>query len=175
MGRTRAAVPGWVGQAPAPAHVYLAHFRVRHHELDPLGYVNNAADLNYLEQAAIDHAEAPGDGAARLRELGGVFLAPRHEVDYLSPAMAGDWLRVATWALALAGARAVRAYEVSRLTPEDLAPGPPPDRLLPPAAVPAARGEVVIRARTEWAYVDVATGRPRRLPPEVRAEFLRSE
>jgi acyl-CoA thioesterase FadM len=37
---------------------------------------------------------------------------------------------------------------------------------------PVADGEVVVTARTEWAYVDVDTGRPRRIPAEVIAEFL---
>ena len=96
--------PSW-----RPLHVYLLHVRVRYHELDPLGHVNNAVYLNWLEQAAIEHAEAAGWGAARLAELGGAFVARRHEVDYLRPAVAGDVLRVATWAESLDGARALRA------------------------------------------------------------------
>ncbi len=155
------------------AHVYLAHFRVRHHELDPLGHVNNATYLNYLEQAAIDHAAAAGYDAERLRALGGVFIARRHEVDYLRPARGGDWLRVITWPVELSGARAVRAYEIVRLGAADLAAGPPRDALLAPSAVPPPGSDVVVRARTEWAFVDVTTGRPRRIPPEIRAEFLR--
>jgi acyl-CoA thioester hydrolase len=78
-------------------HVYLAHFRVRFHEIDPLGHVNNAVYLTYLEQAAIDHAAVAGYDVERLRDLGGVFIARRHEVDYRLPARAGDWLRVTTW------------------------------------------------------------------------------
>ena len=41
-------------------HVYVAHFRVRFSDLDPLGHVNNAVYLNFLEQAAIDHATITG-------------------------------------------------------------------------------------------------------------------
>ena len=155
-------------------HVYLAHFRVRHHQLDPLGHVNNAAYLNFLEQAAIDHAAAAGYDVPRLRELGGLFIARRHEVDYLRPAQAGDWLRVVTWAVDLHGARAVRAYEIRRLPAAELTAGPPRDALLPPAALPDPSGDLIVRARTEWAFVDVATGRPRRIPAEMRSAFLRN-
>ena len=166
---------GWPPPSLAGAtHAYLAHFRVRHHQLDPLGHVNNATYLNFLEQAAIDHAAAAGYDVERLRGIDGVFIARRHEIDYLRPALAGDVLRVTTWGVRLEGARAVRAYEIHRLTPADLAAGPPHDRLLPPAAVPVPSGDLLVQARTEWAYVDAATGRPRRIPSELRAAFVRA-
>jgi acyl-CoA thioester hydrolase len=153
-------------------HVYLAHFRVRFNELDPLGHVNNAAYLTYLEQAAIDHAAAECYDAAHLRQLGGVFIARRHEIDYLRPAVEGDWLRVTTWPADLAGARATRAYEIGRLTPDELAAGPPQDGLHPAATNRAPAGDLIVQARTEWAYVDIVTGRPQRVPLEVIAAFL---
>lgn len=154
--------------APAerrPAHVYLAHVRVRHHQLDPLGHVTNAAYLNFLEQAAIDHAAAAGFDAERLRAWGAQFIARRHEIDVLRPALAGDRPQVRTWADDVRGARAVRTYTVYRLPRVPL--GAPPA-----AGVPEPTGELVVRAGTEWAYVDIATGRPRRiLPSKVDAFF----
>ena len=147
---------------------------MRWHELDPLGHANNATYLNYLEQAAIDHAAAAGFPTDRLRaEHGAVFIARRHEVDYLRPALADDWQRVATWGVAMTGARAVRAYEIVRLPREEVADGPPRDDLVAPDAVPPPSGEVLLRARTEWAFVDVSSGRPRRIPSGLRAAFLR--
>ncbi len=158
---------------PRPTHLYLAHFRVRHHQLDPLGHVNNAAYLNFLEQAAIDHAAAGGYDVPRLQQIGGLFIARRHEIDFLRPAFAGDWLRIVTWAVEIHGARAVRAYELRRLPPAETAPGPPPDTLVDPDHPGRLAGELIVRARTEWAFVDAATGRPRRVPPDLRAAFLR--
>ena len=67
------------------------------HEVDALGHVNNAAYLNYLEQAAIDHATFLGLDLQRLQALGGVFVARRHELVFLKPTFAGDLLRVVTW------------------------------------------------------------------------------
>jgi acyl-CoA thioester hydrolase len=162
--------------APSPArplavsspHGYVAHFRVRHHEIDALGHVNNAVYLNYLEQAGIEHSTALGFGADRLRELGGFFIARRHEIDYLRPALAGDLLQVVTWIGEQKGAQAVREYVLTRIDPP-AGGGPPADHFLAPGfAIPATP---LVRARTYWVWAGVADGRPRRLPAEVRSAF----
>jgi acyl-CoA thioester hydrolase len=149
-------------------HGYAAHFRVRHHEMDALGHVNNAVYLNYLEQAGIEHSTALGYDAERLRELGGLFIARRHEIEYLRPALAGDLLQVVTWIGEQRGAQAVREYVLGRL---DQREGVPADHFLAPGfALPDAP---LVRARTHWVWVGVADGRPRRPPPELRAAFQR--
>lgn len=158
-------IAGW-----RPRHVYLLHVRVRYHELDPLGHVNNAVYLNWLEQAAIEHAEAAGWGAAVLAEHRGAFVARRHEIDYLRPAVAGDVLRVKTWAEALDGAKALRGYEIARFGRLDPCTSLPADRLADPDDVrPVA--DVIVRARTLWAFVDLDNGRPKRIPPGLRDGF----
>ena len=153
---------------------YLAFVRVRFHECDPLGHVNNAVYLNYLEQVAIDHAAAVGWPAERLRrEVGAVFVARRHEIDYLRPAFEGDTLRVRTWPEEMSGARGVRVYDITRADGE---PGEQVDRLLSPEElVPTPPGQILVRARTEWAFMNVATGRPQRIPASVVREFLVGE
>jgi acyl-CoA thioester hydrolase len=153
---------------PSTVHGYVAHFRVRHHEMDALGHVNNAVYLNYLEQAGIEHSAALGYDGERLREFGGLFIARRHEIDYLRPARAGDVLQVVTWIAEQRGAQAVREYVLGRLEPQG-GGGIPADHFLAPGfALPAIP---LVRARTHWAWVGVADGRPRRLPPELRAAF----
>ena len=150
---------------------YLQFIRVRFHECDPLGHVNNAVYLNYLEQVAIDHAAAVGWPAERLRrETGAVFVARRHEIEYLRPALEGDVLRVRTWPEEMAGARGHRVYDIIRASEE---PGEQIDRLLTPDELgDAPRSEVIARARTEWAFMNVATGRPQRIPEIVVRDFL---
>src|SRR3712207_7954185 len=77
------------GAFPDPQfHAFEAFFRVRFHEVDALGHLNNAAYLNYLEQAAIDHATYLGLDLPRLQELGGVFVARRHEIVFVRPTFA---------------------------------------------------------------------------------------
>ena len=96
-----------------------------------------------------------------MRELGGFFIARRHEIDFLAPAFEGDILRIRTWIEEVGGARAVRRYDIRRV-----ASGPgnlPADGLV---ADDPGDGDVIVRARTEWVYVD-PTGKPRRMPVEL--------
>lgn len=44
---------------------FVTQLRVRHHEMDALGHVNNAVYQHYLEQAAVEHAESLGFTLAR--------------------------------------------------------------------------------------------------------------
>ncbi|HEU5328013.1 MAG TPA: thioesterase family protein [Thermomicrobiales bacterium] len=151
---------------------FATYVRVRQYEMDVLGHVNNAVYLHYLEQAAVEHADALSFTIERLRELGGLFIARRHEIDYLRPATAGDTLEVVTWVTAMRGARAVREYAIQPWRPPQHEGGLPDGRLVPAGF--ALSDQPVVRARTEWAWVDSATGRPRRMPAELQAPFLRA-
>lgn len=157
---------------PRPRSAFVAHVRVRFNECDPLGHVNNAVYLGYLEQAAIDHAAAARWPASRLKEeFGAVFVARRHEIDFLRPAFENDVLEITTWPESLSGAKAMRAYQIRRI---ETSPGAlPPDRLVDPAQlVSVPRQEIVVTARTAWAFVDPIRGRPVRMPPILIAEFV---
>jgi acyl-CoA thioester hydrolase len=153
---------------PEAASVYETFIRVQFHEIDALGHVNNAAYLNYLEQAAIDHAVALGLDMARLRQLGGVFVARRHEIVFLRPAYSGDLLRVVTWLDEARGARVERHYRVYR-SPRLAAAMSCSGRLVRAADLPD-EGEPIVRAATEWVFAS-PEGQPKRIPEEVAALF----
>ncbi len=145
--------------------------RVRFQECDPLGHVNNTVYLGYLEQAAIDHATAVGWPGERLQaEFGAVFVARRHEIDFLRPARENDVLEIATWPEDMAGARAFRRYEARKIDADPLEL--PPARLVGEAELAARLGTFMVRARTEWAFVDLARSRPVRIPAIVTDDFL---
>ncbi|MUG91372.1 YbgC/FadM family acyl-CoA thioesterase [Scytonema sp. UIC 10036] len=124
--------------------------RVRHYEMDALGHVNNAVYQNYLEQAAIEHSEYLGLTLDVYRELGGVFVMRRVEIDYLRPAIAGDTLEVTTWLKEMRGTRTYRRYEIRKQSQEDL----------------------LVTAEVLWVWVDVKTMRPRPIPNLVQEKFL---
>ncbi|GAB1545580.1 acyl-CoA thioesterase [Scytonema sp. NUACC21] len=124
--------------------------RVRHYEMDALGHVNNAVYQNYLEQAAIEHSEHLGLNLAVYRELGGVFVMRRVEIDYLRPAIAGDTLEVTTWVKEMRGTRAYRQYEIRKQNQEDL----------------------LVTAEVLWVWVDYKTMRPRPIPNLMLEKFL---
>lgn len=155
-----------------PRSGFAVHVRVRFVECDPLGHVNNAVYLHYLEQAAIDHAAAAGWPAARQRsELGAVFVARRHDLTFLQPAFEGDVLAVRTWPVAIAGGRATRAYSIHRVEAGagvaltgDLVDGD--------TVQIEDRTSLIVRARTEWAFVSLGSRRPVRIPPMLIHDFL---
>jgi acyl-CoA thioesterase FadM len=74
-------------EAPAAAHRFGS--RARPHDLDPMGHVNNAAYLDYLEEALL---EAGPDGAALTSAL------PRRiRLEYVAAATPGAVLEATTW------------------------------------------------------------------------------
>lgn len=156
----------------SPRSAWRLPIRVRFHECDPLGHVNNAVYLNYFEQAAIEHAAQVGWSQENLeREVGGVFVARRHEIDYLRPAVEGDRIEVVTWAEAMGMATAIRRYVIRRVPDGGL----DPELIGDPDVSSLEEGEILVRALTRWALVRRDTGRPMRIPVQVVNDFVRVE
>ena len=137
-----------VGKLRSNAVEHTIRIKVRHHEMDALGHVNNAVYLNYAEECAIAHGKHVGYGIARMREVGGIFIVHRHEITYHHPAVSGDELCITTRVTAMAGVRATRHTTI----------------------IHQANGVLVAEAKTEWVWVD-NDGRPRRIPDEVLEAF----
>ena len=119
-------------------------------DIDELGHVNNAVWVQWIQDVAVAHwrsAAAPEHDAAYF------WVVVRHEIDYLRPAFEGDRIVGRTWIDPnIQGARSTRHMEF--LGPD---------------------GKQCVRARTQWAIIDKASGRPIRVPPEVVAPFLGGE
>ena len=158
-----------------PTSGYVSYVKVRFSECDPLGHVNNAVYLSYFEQVAIDHAAALGwSSAALVAKVGALFVARRHEIDYLQPAFEGDLLRVRTWPVEMRGARGLRVYDISRVEDDDRI-GLVDRLLLPDELVPLPRQDTIVSARTEWAFMNPTTGRPVRIPTLIADDFVSSQ
>ncbi|HEY0015147.1 MAG TPA: thioesterase family protein [Longimicrobium sp.] len=114
-------------------------------DVDGMGHVNNIVYVRWVQEVALAHwhAVAPADAQAAM-----TWVVLRHEIDYLHPARPGDQVRARTW---IGEAQAIRYARHTTIVRGD--------------------GTVLARARTLWCPVDVATGRPRRVPAEVRAAF----
>ena len=125
-------------------NTFTIQLRVRHYEMDALGHVNNAVYQSYLEQAIIEHSEHLGLTLDNYRQLGSVFVMRRLAIDYLRPAIAGDYLDITTWIQEVRGSRAVRRYEIRKR-----------DNLL------------VVTAEALWVWVESASMRPRAIPQKV--------
>jgi acyl-CoA thioesterase FadM len=86
----RTFVPGRVPLPAPPATAALHHSTVRPQDLDPMGHVNNAAYLDYLEEALLERPTGRRDVAALPRRL---------RIEYLAAAAPGDELSGAIWRL----------------------------------------------------------------------------
>ena len=115
--------------------------------IDQLGHVNNAVWVQWIEQVAVAHWDAVADP---VHQDAYFWVITRHEIDYLRAALEGDRVTGRTWVgEAPKGARFDRFVEFTG-----------PD------------GRTCVRARTFWAIIDRASGRPIRVPAEVVAPFL---
>jgi acyl-CoA thioester hydrolase len=136
---------------------------VRDEDIDALGHASNIAFVRWIQDVALAHSAAVGLGLEAYRKLGAVFVVARHEVEYLRPAFRGDALQARTWISTAMAAKWLRSTEIVR-TPRREADAEP-------GVVRSPDGELLARAVTTWGYVELATGRPRRIPEEVRVAF----
>jgi acyl-CoA thioester hydrolase len=126
-------------------------FSVPEADIDVLGHASNIAVARWIQDVALAHSGAVGFGLEAYQRLGAVFVVVRHEIDYLRPALRGDALQARTWISSVMAAKCVRATEVVRM----------------------ADGRPIAWGRTTWGYVELGSGRPRRIPEELRTAFAR--
>ena len=129
---------------------YLLAVTVAPEDIDALDHASNLVYLRWVQDAATAHSAAVGLGLAEYRSAGRVFVVRRHTIDYLRPALLGERLEVETRVTALGAASSERQTEIRR----------------------AGDAAVLARAVTGWAYIDLACGRPVRIPDDVRERFM---
>ncbi|MFZ0218441.1 MAG: thioesterase family protein [Candidatus Dormiibacterota bacterium] len=125
--------------------VYHQSWPVRHYELDSNGHVNNAVYLQYAEHLTIEHAERSGFGVAWTTAHGGAWFVHRNHVTYHEAARYGDVLDLTVEVRYVGGTRGVRLTTIRRQ--RDLA--------------------LFAEVLTEWVWVRLEDGRPRRVPTEL--------
>jgi acyl-CoA thioester hydrolase len=136
-------------QTPEPVPVeYEVALDIQPEDIDGLGHVNNIVYLRWVQEAATAHWRA---AATQSQQEDMVWVVVRHEIDYLHPAVPGDRLAARTHVGELSGAKFDRHVEIRRVGDERL----------------------LARARSVWVALDPRTGRPRRVPPELRDRFYR--
>jgi acyl-CoA thioester hydrolase len=126
--------------------LYAYRFRVRHDELDSFGHLNNAVCVKYMQEAAIQASTDAGYALPWYEERGVAWVVRRLEIRYYLQVFYGDELMVTTWISECGRSTCIREYDVSR-------------------TVDRAR---VARGRGLWVYIDSKSGRPIRLPQEVK-------
>ena len=116
-------------------------------DIDGLNHTNNAVYVRWCEQIGWAHSESLGLGLEDYRRLDRAMAIRRGEYDYILPTFEGERLTLATWLTASDGKLVMeRRFQLVR----------------------DSDGATVLRGRWELVCIDMASGKPRRMP----AEFL---
>jgi acyl-CoA thioester hydrolase len=118
-------------------------------DIDELAHVSNLVYVRWVQDVAMSHSAAVGWSHAEYRKLGAIFVVRRHTIDYIAPVLEGDELELVTWVAWWKAVSSERRTEVRR------------------------GGTVVASAVTLWAFVDLETGKPRRIPDDIKEAFGR--
>ncbi|PHR16540.1 MAG: thioesterase [Sphingopyxis sp.] len=140
-----------MSDAPSPQGAGKSEFTLsitaQPEDIDELGHVNNAVWVRWIQDLATAHwqAVAPQDAIDRY-----IWVVTRHEIDYRSNIGAGETVTAHTWISE--PPKGARFWRNVRFTGPD--------------------GKVKVAAKTNWAIIERATGRPVRVPADLTKLFL---
>jgi acyl-CoA thioester hydrolase len=135
--------------APSEARVFELDLVVESDDIDMLGHASNIAFVRWIQDVALAHSASVALGLEAYQRIGAVFVVVRHEIDYVRPALRGDLVQARTWISGVGAAKCDRSTQLVR----------------------KSDGQVLAKGLTTWGFVEMATGRPTRIPEEVRSAF----
>jgi acyl-CoA thioester hydrolase len=115
--------------------------------IDENGHVNNVAYVQWMQDIAVEHYSSIGGISAQGPEA--TWVVREHKIEYRLPAFAGEEIEVRTWVENIWRVRSLRKYEFFR----------------------KSDGRILVRGETDWVFVDLKSGTPRPIPPEVAEVF----
>lgn len=125
--------------------VFTLPVQATEHDIDSNGHVNNIVYVQWMQDVAVAHSEAVGCTQAT-NAAGCTWVARSHQIEYLRPAYAGDRILLQTWVVdATKKSSSTRRYRMMR----------------------EGDGTVLARGETLWVFIDVQSGRPRTIPPDI--------
>jgi acyl-CoA thioester hydrolase len=130
--------------------IFIKQFEVGADAIDVMGHVNNQEYLRWMEEIAIEHSTAQGWPMERYLKGGGAWYVRSHFIEYLRPAMLGDRIVLCTWVSGMEERTSPRRFVFLR---------------------GGGRRQILARAETSWAFVDMKRGRSVPVPEEVRHAF----
>jgi acyl-CoA thioester hydrolase len=129
---------------------YTRRFKVRTTDCDAAGHVNHAVYARYLQEAAVAASASIGYDGEWYAAHGVNWVIRRTRLDYLLPARYGDELDVTTYVVNFRRVRSQRNTDITRVND----------------------GRTIARAATDWVYIDMTTGAPKRIPDDMPATFM---
>ena len=123
---------------------YTVNHQVQQHEIDNLNHVNNVVYLQWINDVSIKHWHSLSTKAIREKYI---WVAIRHEINYLKPAFLDEEITIKTWVSTLEGVKSIRKVEIYR-------------------------SEVLLaKSETTWCLLDAKTQRITRITDELFGLF----
>jgi len=116
---------------------------------DVIPHVNNVAYLHWFDRAAELHCDQLGYTRSAMLETNRMWFVSRHEIDFRAEAWSNDALYLATWIRSIERVTSRRDGMILRLDDD----------------------AVIAICSTLWAFVDLDTRRPVRVPDAMRDAF----
>jgi len=132
-----------------PPGIYKMHRQVAWHDIDMVQHVNNAVYLEYIEECGMQVIAAHGWPIQRMTAEGFAIILRRHQIEYRQPALLDEQIEITTWASNVRRSTATRHYTIRRLKD----------------------GELLVQIHTLGVWIDLATGRPIRIPERFIKDF----
>jgi acyl-CoA thioester hydrolase len=129
--------------------IFHHKFIVPEDAIDGNGHVNNVEYVQWMQDVAILHSNHQGGTVEKYTSLGSSWIVRSHQIEYLSPAFAGEEIEALTWVSDMRRVSSLRKYQFRR----------------------ASDQTILARAETRWVYVDAETGRPRHIHKEIQSIF----
>jgi len=115
---------------------------VKPEDIDELGHVNNVVYLGWVQLVAATHWNSLSTPEMRSKNI---WVALRHEIDYVNPAFVGDEVWGYTWVSSMEGVKSIRHVEFY-LAEKCLA-----------------------KAKTNWCLLDAVSLKPKRIGQEIKS------
>jgi acyl-CoA thioester hydrolase len=119
---------------------YTHTITVEHNHLDDLRHVNNVVYLQWVQDIAKAHWFALAKQPFTDQH---VWVVVRHELDYRKQAFLGDQIMATTYVESFNGPFSIRCVEFTK------------------------NDELLVKTRSNWCLLDVATQKPKRVPDEI--------
>jgi acyl-CoA thioester hydrolase len=134
---------------PSMTDIFEYPHTVAADEIDEQGHANNVVYVAWMQAAALAHSATLGWTPRRYLDLGMGWVARSHKIEYLQPAYQGEQIIVQTHVADMKKVTSKRVYQILRQS----------DR------------QLLAKAETHWAFINYATGKPTRIPPEIAQAF----
>lgn len=122
---------------------FVVEIEVEPRHIDALGHTNNVHYLDWLQQCAWQHSTAVGYDEDEMVATGCAMAVRDVRMSYLAATFVGDQLWVGDWIVHNDGRlRATRAFQIIRVADQ----------------------ATVMRAEIDYICINVASGRPSRMP-----------